>query len=365
MTINEIKNLVNVSPNYEFLRTHPSLGENICLLTLGGSYAYGTNIETSDVDVRGIALNNATEILIGSDFEQVLDSNTDTTIYSFKKIIHLLTQCNPNTIEILGCKPEQYIILDGIGQALLDHKDLFLSKRCVNTFGGYAISQLRRLENISNKYVSQSQQEQHILDSINNARFTFKDNYFPMDEDAYLNLYIDDAINPEYEKEIFMDINLHHYPLRDYANMWNEMKSIVSSYNRLGKRNQRALDHNKIGKHMMHLIRLYMMCIDILSEGKIVTYREKEHDLLMDIRNGKFLDDNQQPTKEFSDMVDEYEAKLKHEAEISDLPDHPDMDKINDFICTVNSLIISDKDMKERAWRYHVEIERLDIKNET
>ena len=33
-----------------------------------------------------------------------------------------------------------------------------------------------------------------------------------------------------------------------------------------------------------------MMCIDILEQEKIVTYREKEHDLLMDIRNNKPLE---------------------------------------------------------------------------
>ena len=29
---------------------------------------------------------------------------------------------------------------------------------------------------------------------------------------------------------------------------------------------------------MMHLVRLYLMCFDILEHGAIITYREKEHD---------------------------------------------------------------------------------------
>lgn len=41
------------SEKYEFLRTNPHLGKRMMFLTLGGSYAYGTNVETSDVDVRG------------------------------------------------------------------------------------------------------------------------------------------------------------------------------------------------------------------------------------------------------------------------------------------------------------------------
>ena len=42
---------------YDFLRTNEHLGSNIILLGLGGSHAYGTNVEGSDIDVRGCALN--------------------------------------------------------------------------------------------------------------------------------------------------------------------------------------------------------------------------------------------------------------------------------------------------------------------
>ena len=38
------------TPAYDFLRTNPHLGKNIILLGLGGSYAYGTNTENSDLD---------------------------------------------------------------------------------------------------------------------------------------------------------------------------------------------------------------------------------------------------------------------------------------------------------------------------
>ena len=41
------------TPQYGFLRTEPRLGRRIMLLGLGGSYAYGTNNENSDIDFRG------------------------------------------------------------------------------------------------------------------------------------------------------------------------------------------------------------------------------------------------------------------------------------------------------------------------
>ena len=135
------------TPQYDFLKTNTHLCNNIILLGLGGSHAYGTNVEGSDIDVRGIALNSKEEILGGANFEQVTNEATDTTIYSIKKIFQLLSNCNPNTIEILGCKPEHYLYVSPIGQELLDNKKLFLSKKAVQSFGGYATAQLRRLDN--------------------------------------------------------------------------------------------------------------------------------------------------------------------------------------------------------------------------
>lgn len=321
------------------MKDNEHLGNNIILLGLGGSYAYGTNVETSDLDIRGVAINNKKEVLLGRGFEQVLNEPTDTTIYSFNKIISLLSNCNPNTIEILGLKPEHYLYLSPIGQELLDNKHLFLSKKAVQSFGGYANQQLRRLDNKAARLVGQTQREQHILNSIENARYTFNERYFSYPEDS-INLYIDNAIQEGYDTEIFMDINLKHYPLRDYKAMWSEMHNIVKDYSKIGKRNAHAIEHNKLGKHMMHLVRLYLMCFDILEKGEINTYRDKEHDWLMDIRNGKYLDENRQPIPEFFEIVDDLEKRLVYAKENTFLPDKPNYKEIDDFVISVNERIV-------------------------
>ena len=82
------------------------------------------------------------------------------------------------------------------------------------------------------------------------------------------------------------------------------------------------------------------MCLDILNEGEIVTYREKDHDFLMDIRNGKYLDENRQPTSEFFDIVKELEVKLDKAKETTELPENPDYNKINKFVMSVNECIV-------------------------
>lgn len=338
MTLDQIKEALK-GPDYDFLRADGHLGENIMILTLGGSHAYGTSTGTSDLDIRGCALNRKREILTGEKFEQVSDEQTDTVIYSFNKLIGLLSGCNPNTIELLGNRPEHYLYLSEAGRELLDKAHMFLSKRAVYTFGGYANQQLRRLENKSARLVGQAENEQHILKTIEHACYDWKARYFPMPEDA-VRLYTDRAVCEELESEIFMDITLRHYPLRDYAGLWSEMQSVVKSYARIGKRNQNAIGHGKLGKHMMHLIRLYMMCLDILEQERIVTYREKEHDLLMEIRAGKYLDGAGQPIPEFFEMVDEYERRLKYAGENTSLPEQPDEEEIRDFVASVNERVV-------------------------
>lgn len=337
MNMEEIRREIQ-SPDYSFLSENQYLGDNIVLLGLGGSHAYGTSNANSDLDIRGIATNTKRNILIGNDFEQVVDVPTDTTIYSFDKIIDLFCSCNPNTIELLGLKPEHYLYVSDIGREILDNKRMFLSKKAVHTFGGYANAQLRRLENKSARLVSQAQMEQHILKSIEHASVDFKQRYFTMPEDA-IKLYIDTAVQEGYDTEIFMDVVLSHYPLRDFKDLWSEMHAIVKSYSKIGKRNEKAIAHDKLGKHMLHLVRLYYMCFDILEHGEIITYREKEHDFLMAIRNGEYLDENKQPIKEFYDIVNKLEKKLDYLKEHTNLPDDVDWNLVNDFKASVNGRI--------------------------
>lgn len=335
---NEILN----QKEYSFINTNEHLGRHVILLGLSGSYSYGTNIETSDIDIRGITLNQKSDLIGLTQFEQYSDENTDTVIYAFNKIIALLLSCNPNTIELLGLNPEHYLYLNDAGHMLLDNKRLFLSKRAIQSFGGYADAQLRRLQNaLARDSFPRSEKEQHIFNSIKNAVHGFNSR-FKSFENGSVEIYIDNAVNPEFQKEIFVDVNLKHYPLRDYAGMLSIMSNVVKDYEKIGKRNKKK-DDLHLNKHAMHLVRLFMMALDILEKGEINTYRTKEHDLLMDIRLGKYQKEDGTFHDSFYDILADFEKRLKYASENTDLPEEPDMKKVQELVMTINERVIRDE----------------------
>ena len=81
------------------------------------------------------------------------------------------------------------------------------------------------------------------------------------------------------------------------------------------------------------------MAIDILESGEVITYRP-EHDLLMGIRNGDYLDSEGKPVPEFFELVDFYEKKFKYAKENTALPKEPDMKRINEFVMSVNERVV-------------------------
>lgn len=334
MTIEQIREMIS-GPEYEFLRTDPHLKGRIIFLTLGGSYAYGTNVETSDIDIRGCALNSPSDLLGLTNFEQLVNTQTDTTVYSFNKLVSLLLNCNPNTIEILGCRPEHYFYLDETGQVMINHRKLFLSQRAVQSFGGYATQQLRRLENaLARDKLPQSRREEHIRKSMEGAVRSFKSRYTSFDKGS-VRLYTAESHRENLDREIFADIHLNGYPAREFNSMLNDLHNVLDNYEKLNHRNHKK-DDNHLNKHAMHLIRLYLICLDILEKEDIITYRGNDLNLLMSIRSGEYQKDDGTYRQEFFDMVTDFEKRLAYAKEHTSLPEHPDMKKVEEFVMDIN-----------------------------
>ena len=323
-------------PEYQFLKHHPRLGKNIIFLTYGGSHAYGTNVEGSDIDIRGCTLNSKADLLGMGDFEQVVDTETDTTVYAFNKLLTLLTSCNPNTIELLGCKPEHYLVHTPIGKQLIDQRKMFLSRRAAISFGGYANQQLRRLENaLAHDAYPAEVKERHIMGSCENAIFTFPERYrsFTLEQIRLSVAQVDGG------PQVVADIRMEQVPLRTLTGMVSELVEITRNYDKIHHRNKKK-DDVHLNKHAMHLVRLYLMCLDILEREEIVTYRAADHDLLMDIRNGRYQREDHTFNSAFYDLLNGLEKRLDYAREHTSLPETPDLARIEAFQMEVNERVV-------------------------
>lgn len=129
-----------------------NLKETAILITLAGSRSYGTDHPLSDYDYKGIVIPPRDWLLSPyKNFEQtgwkVEADEEEGTLFSLEKFMKLAADCNPNVIETLYADPAHIQLVTDRGERLLEHRDLFLSKRAVPRFVGYGMSQLKRIQN--------------------------------------------------------------------------------------------------------------------------------------------------------------------------------------------------------------------------
>lgn len=330
------------SPKYSFLNESPILKNRIFYLTLGGSRAYGTNLPDSDYDLRGGFMETPQNIFaLKREKEEFVEESTDTALYSLRKLVNLLVSCNPNTIEILGTRNEDVVYMNPVGKILRDNRKLFLSKRAFFTFSGYATQQLRRLQNaLARDRYTQPEKENHILKSISmdiltsgkpfNAYMLDREMANKNESQFDVSLKVMPSENEEFEQEIFLDGTMKHIPLREYIKLNQKMSNTIKNYGLLTQRNKKK-DEIHLFKHAMHLIRLYYMGIDILKNHEIVTYREKEHDLLMSIRHGEL------PFDKLFALQEKLSIAFDDVRATSSLPEIADEEKVNNLLLQIYS----------------------------
>ena len=77
------------------------------------------------------------------------------------------------------------------------------------------------------------------------------------------------------DDKLTLDINVKDKPIDLVRATMNDILTIEHSYNKLNARNTKK-DLAHLNKHIMHLFRLYLTCIEILEKQVIHTYRGQD-----------------------------------------------------------------------------------------
>ena len=138
-----------------------------------GSHAYGLNTETSDVDMGGVFIlpNDYLMGLRSHYIEQVSDDKNDTVYYELGRWIELLMKSNPTALESLFI-PERCIVgkVHPTVQYIIDNRDMFLTKECLNPLISYSKSQIYKCRGLNKKIVNPVTERKGVLDFC----YTFK-----------------------------------------------------------------------------------------------------------------------------------------------------------------------------------------------
>lgn len=118
--------------------------ENIILEGITGSKAYGLDHADSDTDIKGIYVAPTEQVLGLYNVKETIDhTDPDWTYHEVEKFIHLAMKGNPTILELLFL--DGYTVLSKAGKMLVDNRHLFLSQIVYKSYGGYALSQARKL----------------------------------------------------------------------------------------------------------------------------------------------------------------------------------------------------------------------------
>jgi uncharacterized protein len=126
---------------------------------VAGSRAYGTDIMTSDEDVRGVfAVHSAAYLDLSRPPDLLSDDRGNIVYYSLRRVIELLSQANPNILELLFMPEDCIRKTSPEMQVLVANRHVFISKHCADTHAGYAMAQIKKAKG-QNKWINNPKPE--------------------------------------------------------------------------------------------------------------------------------------------------------------------------------------------------------------
>jgi len=323
-----------------------------------GSRAYGLATKDSDTDIKGVFYLPKTDFYGFSEVTQVANESNDIVYYELGRYLDLLSKNNPNIMDMLNA-PEDCILYK---HPLMDliKADTFLSKLCAETYGNYALSQIKKAKGLKKKIVNPVDKERKgVLDfcyvvkgqgSISIHQFLEENSLdqsdcglskIPHMHETYSLYYSKSepfkgivhkstanevslsSIPKNMEPVATMSFNLSGYSA--YCKEYKEYWAWVEKRN--DKRYENTMSHGKNydAKNMMHTMRLLNMAEEIGKYGEL-NVKRPDRDYLLDIKFGKY---------EYNDLVKTAEEKSKQINQIfedSPLPDAPDRSLVEQLL---------------------------------
>ena len=124
--------------------------DNIIFECIVGSQAYGTAIPTSDVDIKGVYIQPIDD-LISFGYREQWNVDKDTTYYEVGRFLQLLQTANPTVLEMLWVPNECILQTSPTWDIIKEHRSMFVTKACRNSFAGYVVSQIKKARGLDKK----------------------------------------------------------------------------------------------------------------------------------------------------------------------------------------------------------------------
>jgi len=342
----------------------------ILLECISGSKSYNLNVPSSDTDYKGVFY-MPKDKYYGFDYvPQISNETNDIVFYEIGRFVDLLRKNNPNILELLEI-PRDKIIHKHPIMYKFRSKD-FLSKKCKDTFGGYAFTQVRKARGLKKKIVNPIAKEKksilhfcYVLHAQGSKSLIswlketgrHQENIGLIDisncKDTY-GLYYDSTGEYNYKgvlkKQVATTVLLSSIPKGEkplthlffnqdgfikYSKDYKEYWDWVEKRNESRYENNIRHGKNYDSKNMMHTFRLLDMAKEILADGKLNVFRNNRDELLK-IRNGEW---------EYDDLLklaDKKMAELEIAYSNSTLQEEPNVEFAEKLLIDIRKELYSD-----------------------
>jgi predicted nucleotidyltransferase len=337
---------------------------------ISGSKSYNLNTPESDTDIKGVFILPEEEFYKIDYIPQISNSSNDIVYYELKRFIELLYKNNPNVLEMIYTSKEFIRIEHSLFEKIRNFS--FLTKKSIDSFSGYAITQVKRSKGLKKKIFNPLPEEKKTLleycfitkekMSINLLYWLkehkLKQKYCGLVKIPHMynlyGLYYDYSADKTNGKislgfngiikdknscdvclsSIPKDIKLItylYYNSNEYSKYCNEYKEYWEwKKNRNEVRYENTIKHKKNydAKNMMHTFRLLEIAFEIAKYNKIIVKRH-DREFLLTIRSGNFTyDELMEIINQKINLIEEFYINSK-------LPESLPLTKINNLLVNI------------------------------